>query len=141
MATKIDKLAKGDVIFPPCDRCRRLKFECTKHLTACSACTRKHAKCAWRDVREGEVEFLGVGVGLGNGNGNGGNGGAIGEAGNGYIDPGLGAAGLGGPGGGLDEARAYREREERFSQGLRLNAEQAMLTQIASAAAAAAGNR
>lgn len=58
MAAKIEKLARGDPIYPPCDRCRRLKFECTKHLTACSACTKKHAKCSWKDVKEGEVRII-----------------------------------------------------------------------------------
>ena len=56
MAARIEKLARGDAITPPCDRCRRLKFDCTKHLTACSACTKKHAKCSWKDVKEGELE-------------------------------------------------------------------------------------
>lgn len=58
MATKIEKLGRGDIINPPCDRCRRLKFECTKHLTACSACTKKHAKCSWRDVKDAELEAV-----------------------------------------------------------------------------------
>jgi hypothetical protein len=57
MATKIDKLAKGDVIFPPCDRCRRLKFDCIKHISACAGCTKKHARCSWKDIREGELEY------------------------------------------------------------------------------------
>lgn len=57
MAAKIEKLARGDPIHPPCDRCRRLKFDCTKHLTACSACTKKHAKCSWKDFKEGEVRI------------------------------------------------------------------------------------
>lgn len=56
MAAKIEKLARGDIITPPCDRCRRLKFDCTKHLTACSACTKKHAKCSWKDLKDGELE-------------------------------------------------------------------------------------
>ncbi|KAE8448742.1 hypothetical protein EG329_008957 [Mollisiaceae sp. DMI_Dod_QoI] len=56
MATKIEKLHRGDPIDPPCDRCRRLKFECTKHLTACQACTKKHAKCSWKDIKEGELD-------------------------------------------------------------------------------------
>lgn len=56
MAAKIEKLSRGDAINPPCDRCRRLKFDCTKHLTACSACTKKHAKCSWKDVKEGEID-------------------------------------------------------------------------------------
>jgi hypothetical protein len=58
MAAKIEKLARGDTIYPPCDRCRRLKFDCTKHLTACSACTKKHAKCSWKDIKEGELDFV-----------------------------------------------------------------------------------
>jgi hypothetical protein len=58
MAAKIEKLARGDAIYPPCDRCRRLKFDCTKHLTACSACTKKHAKCSWKDIKEGELDFV-----------------------------------------------------------------------------------
>ena len=57
LAAKIEKLARGDPIYPPCDRCRRLKFECTKHLTACSACTKKHAKCSWKDIKEGERSY------------------------------------------------------------------------------------
>ena len=62
MAAKIEKLARGDIIDPPCDRCRRLRFECTKHLTACSACTKKHAKCSWKDIRDGELdETVGAG--------------------------------------------------------------------------------
>lgn len=58
MAAKIEKLARGDPIYPPCDRCRRLKFDCTKHLTACSACTKKHAKCSWKDIKEGELDYV-----------------------------------------------------------------------------------
>ena len=58
MAAKIEKLSRGDPITPPCDRCRRLGFDCTKHLTACSACTKKHAKCSWKDIKEGELQFL-----------------------------------------------------------------------------------
>lgn len=58
MAAKIEKLARGDPIAPPCDRCRRLGFDCTKHLTACSACTKKHAKCTWKDIKEGELEAV-----------------------------------------------------------------------------------
>ncbi|PQE31480.1 C6 finger domain-containing protein [Rutstroemia sp. NJR-2017a WRK4] len=56
MASRIEKLHKGEPINPPCDRCRRLKFVCTKHMTACGACTKKHAKCSWKDVKEGEME-------------------------------------------------------------------------------------
>lgn len=58
MAAKIEKLARGDPISPPCDRCRRLGFDCTKHLTACSACTKKHAKCSWKDIKEAELQFV-----------------------------------------------------------------------------------
>lgn len=56
MAVKIEKLSRGDPIDPPCDRCRRLKYHCTKHLTACQACTKKHAKCQWSDIQEGELK-------------------------------------------------------------------------------------
>ncbi|KAJ8066719.1 hypothetical protein OCU04_004112 [Sclerotinia nivalis] len=56
MAARIEKLHKGDPITPPCDRCRRLRFTCTKHMTACAACTKKHAKCSWKDVKDGELE-------------------------------------------------------------------------------------
>lgn len=52
---KIDKLTRGDVIQPPCDRCRRLKLTCIKHLTACQGCTKKHAKCSWKAVTEEEA--------------------------------------------------------------------------------------
>lgn len=58
MAAKIEKLSRGDPITPPCDRCRRLGFDCTKHLTACSACTKKHAKCSWKDIKESELQFV-----------------------------------------------------------------------------------
>jgi hypothetical protein len=58
MAAKMEKLARGDVIYPPCDRCRRLGFDCTKNLTACSACTKKHAKCSWKDIKEGELSHV-----------------------------------------------------------------------------------
>ncbi|KAI1005234.1 hypothetical protein K3495_g2984 [Podosphaera aphanis] len=56
MAAKIEKLNRGDPIWPPCDRCRRLRFDCAKHLTACQACTKKHAKCSWKDVKQDELE-------------------------------------------------------------------------------------
>lgn len=58
MTAKIEKLSRGDPITPPCDRCRRLGFDCTKHLTACSACTKKHAKCSWKDIKESELQFV-----------------------------------------------------------------------------------
>ncbi|KAM4061213.1 hypothetical protein HRG_009907 [Hirsutella rhossiliensis] len=53
-----DKLAKGDMIHPPCDRCRRLRLQCTKHLTACQGCTKKHAKCSWRFLTDDEIAWL-----------------------------------------------------------------------------------
>ncbi|KAL1873057.1 hypothetical protein VTK73DRAFT_1194 [Phialemonium thermophilum] len=55
---RIEKLAKGDLIVPPCDRCRRLKTSCIKHLTACQGCTKKHAKCSWKGVTEEEMSRL-----------------------------------------------------------------------------------
>ncbi|KAH8811382.1 hypothetical protein F5884DRAFT_876615 [Xylogone sp. PMI_703] len=55
MSTKIEKLNRGDVIYPPCDRCRRLKYDCTKHLSACAPCTKKHARCSWKDARHEEL--------------------------------------------------------------------------------------
>lgn len=51
----VETLGKGDAIAPPCDRCRRLRLACVKHLTACQGCTRKHAKCTWRTASEGEM--------------------------------------------------------------------------------------
>jgi len=30
-------------------------MDCIKNLTACAGCTKKHAKCSWRDVRENEL--------------------------------------------------------------------------------------
>lgn len=55
---RTDQLGKGEVINPPCDRCRRLKVQCVKHLTACVGCTKKHAKCSWKTVTEEEMERL-----------------------------------------------------------------------------------
>ncbi|KAH4073951.1 hypothetical protein HBH98_070460 [Parastagonospora nodorum] len=55
MVHKMEALAKGERILPPCDRCRRLHMDCLKNLTACMGCTKKHAKCSWKDVREGEL--------------------------------------------------------------------------------------
>ena len=55
MATQMEELQRGDRIMPPCDRCRRLHMDCLKNLTACMGCTRKHAKCTWKDVREDEL--------------------------------------------------------------------------------------
>lgn len=58
VASRIDKLARGDAIIPPCDRCRRLKTECLKNLTACQGCTRKHARCVWKALTEEEIAWL-----------------------------------------------------------------------------------
>ena len=55
---KAEKLSKGDLITPPCDRCRRLRLSCVKHLTACQGCTKKHAKCSWKNVTEDEASRL-----------------------------------------------------------------------------------
>jgi hypothetical protein len=55
MVHRMETLAKGERILPPCDRCRRLHMDCLKNLTACMGCTKKHAKCSWKEVREGEL--------------------------------------------------------------------------------------
>ncbi|KAI0172428.1 hypothetical protein GGR52DRAFT_405975 [Hypoxylon sp. FL1284] len=55
---RIEKIARGGVIQPPCDRCRRLKTQCIKHLTACQGCTKKHARCVWKGLTEEEVAWL-----------------------------------------------------------------------------------
>lgn len=55
MVQRMESLAKGERIQPPCDRCRRLHMDCLKNLTACMGCTKKHAKCSWKEVREGEL--------------------------------------------------------------------------------------
>ncbi|KAK1830269.1 hypothetical protein QBC39DRAFT_116387 [Podospora conica] len=55
---RIEKLSRGDVISPPCDRCRRLQMVCRKKLTACDGCTRKHAKCSWTKLTDEEVGFM-----------------------------------------------------------------------------------
>ncbi|KAH8731681.1 hypothetical protein GQ44DRAFT_755749 [Phaeosphaeriaceae sp. PMI808] len=55
MVHRMEALAKGERILPPCDRCRRLHMDCLKNLTACMGCTKKHAKCSWKEVREGEL--------------------------------------------------------------------------------------
>jgi hypothetical protein len=55
---KIETVARGEIIQPPCDRCRRLKMQCIKHLTACQGCTRKHCKCAWKFLTEEEMGWL-----------------------------------------------------------------------------------
>lgn len=58
ITARIEKLTKGDPITPPCDRCRRLRVQCIKHLTACQGCTKKHAKCAWKTITDDEVAAL-----------------------------------------------------------------------------------
>lgn len=55
MVNRMELLQRGDRIVPPCDRCRRLHMDCLKNLTACMGCTRKHAKCAWKDVNDEEL--------------------------------------------------------------------------------------
>ncbi|KAF2025735.1 hypothetical protein EK21DRAFT_28212, partial [Setomelanomma holmii] len=55
MVHRMETLAKGERILPPCDRCRRLHMDCLKNLTACMGCTKKHAKCSWKEVREVEL--------------------------------------------------------------------------------------
>ncbi|KAH8699012.1 hypothetical protein BGW36DRAFT_153769 [Talaromyces proteolyticus] len=55
MVARMDELQRGERILPPCDRCRRLHMDCLKNLTACVGCTKKHAKCSWKDVKEDEL--------------------------------------------------------------------------------------
>ena len=55
MVARMEQLQRGDRILPPCDRCRRLHMDCLKNLTACMGCTKKHAKCSWKDVRDDEL--------------------------------------------------------------------------------------
>ena len=56
MMQRMEQLNRGDRVQPPCDRCRRLHMDCLKNLTACMGCTKKHAKCSWRDVEEQELK-------------------------------------------------------------------------------------
>jgi hypothetical protein len=55
MVARMEELQRGERIIPPCDRCRRLHMDCLKNLTACMGCTKKHAKCSWKDVKEEEL--------------------------------------------------------------------------------------
>ena len=55
MLARMDQLQRGDRVIPPCDRCRRLHMDCNKNLTACLGCTKKHAKCSWKDVTDKEL--------------------------------------------------------------------------------------
>lgn len=86
ITARTEKLERGQPIQPPCDRCRRLKVQCVKHLTACQGCTKKHAKCSWKAVTEEEMAWLKGEVS---------NGAAGGDA--------EGGSGGGGPGGGGDD--------------------------------------
>lgn len=54
----MDGLPRGQRVLPPCDRCRRLRMDCVKNLTSCAGCTRKHARCHWRDVSRDELGAL-----------------------------------------------------------------------------------
>lgn len=56
MMLRMEQLNRGDRVQPPCDRCRRLHMDCLKNLTACMGCTRKHAKCSWKDVEPQELK-------------------------------------------------------------------------------------
>ena len=58
MVARMEELQRGERILPPCDRCRRLHMDCLKNLTACMGCTKKHAKCSWKDVKEEELQEL-----------------------------------------------------------------------------------
>ena len=54
----MDGLPRGQRVLPPCNRCRRLRMDCVKNLTSCAGCTRKHARCHWRDVSRDELGAL-----------------------------------------------------------------------------------
>ena len=56
MVSRMESMQRGERIIPPCDRCRRLHMDCLKNLTACMGCTKKHAKCSWKDVRQEELD-------------------------------------------------------------------------------------
>lgn len=58
MVARMEELQRGERVMPPCDRCRRLHMDCLKNLTACMGCTKKHAKCSWRDVKEDELRAV-----------------------------------------------------------------------------------
>jgi hypothetical protein len=109
-----------------------LKFDCTKHLTACQACTKKHAKCSWKDIKEGELDYVpqlsaplmhNRSAGAENG-----------QAQPDHIDPSLGIANIDGEGGqGMmispDAAQVgFQEKQDNNLNDL------AMLTHIAAAA-------
>lgn len=54
----MDSLPRNTRVMPPCDRCRRLRMDCVKNLTSCAGCTKKHARCHWRDVSRDELASL-----------------------------------------------------------------------------------
>lgn len=54
----MESLPRGSRVLPPCDRCRRLKMDCLKNLSSCAGCTKKHARCHWKDVSRDEVQGL-----------------------------------------------------------------------------------
>lgn len=54
----MESLPRGSRVLPPCDRCRRLRMDCLKNLSSCAGCTKKHARCHWKDVRREEVQGL-----------------------------------------------------------------------------------
>ncbi|KAG9234506.1 hypothetical protein BJ875DRAFT_376302 [Amylocarpus encephaloides] len=56
MQSRIIRMTPGDFIYPPCDRCRRLRYKCTKQITACTPCSNKHVKCHWNLVENGELD-------------------------------------------------------------------------------------
>jgi hypothetical protein len=56
MVLRMEVMNRGERVIPPCDRCRRLHMDCLKNLTACLGCTKKHAKCSWKDVRVEELQ-------------------------------------------------------------------------------------
>ncbi|KAJ9667153.1 hypothetical protein H2201_002673 [Coniosporium apollinis] len=69
MVARMEGIQKGDRVLPPCDRCRRLHMDCLKNLTACMGCTKKHAKCSWKEVRDVELRAYPPGSGAGTGAG------------------------------------------------------------------------
>ncbi|KAL7926721.1 hypothetical protein ACQKWADRAFT_281210 [Trichoderma austrokoningii] len=59
MMQRVERVRKEDVIFPACDRCRRLHMPCIKqHQLSCKGCTKRHAKCSWRDVTKDEAAIV-----------------------------------------------------------------------------------
>ncbi|KAI4749670.1 hypothetical protein E4T50_00144 [Aureobasidium sp. EXF-12298] len=56
--THMESLPRGSRVMPPCDRCRRLKMDCLKNLSSCGGCTKKHARCHWKEVSREEVQGL-----------------------------------------------------------------------------------